>query len=77
MPDPADAAIFVITQKGMVILVGGREGEGGERRVGRRVRGGKGRGGQWKGRKGRGRREGEGKNDLTHPLSQIPGYATG
>jgi len=27
-----------------------------------------GRGGEWKGR--------EGENDLTHPLSQIPGYAT-
>jgi len=31
---------------------------------------GKGRGGEGKG-KGR-----EGKNELTHPLSQIPGYAT-
>ena len=37
-----------------------------------------------KGAKGReertveeGGREGKGKNDLTHPLSQIPGYATG
>jgi len=28
------------------------------------------------GREGGGR-EGEGKNDLTHRLSQIPGYATG
>jgi len=30
-------------------------------------------------RKGRGREEkgGEGENDLTHAMSQIPGYATG
>jgi len=27
-------------------------------------------------RKGEGRDEMEGENDLTHPLSQIPGYAT-
>jgi len=27
-------------------------------------------------RRGRRRRGGEGKNDLMHPLSQIPGYAT-
>ena len=31
-------------------------------------RGGRGRGSEGKG--------GEGKNDLTHPMSQIPGYAT-
>jgi len=39
----------------------GRGGEGGE----------EGREENWE------RREREGKNDLTHPLSQIPGYATG
>ena len=41
---------------------------------GRRGKGkGKGRGGEGKGRAGKG---GMGENDLTHPLSQIPGYAT-
>ena len=39
---------------------------------GRAVEGGHGKG-DW--RTGE-RRGGEGKNDLTHPLSQIPGYAT-
>jgi len=33
----------------------------------------KGKGREGKGREGKGR---EGKNNLTHPLSQIPGYAT-
>jgi len=40
----------------------------------RREREGKGKGMGGGGREGRG---GEGENDLTHPLSQIPGYATG
>jgi len=44
----------------------GTGGEG-ERRVGRRS--------GWKGKGGKGR-GGERKNDLTHPLSLIPGYAT-
>jgi len=30
-----------------------------------------------KGKRGGKGKGGEGKNDLTHPLSQIPGYATG
>jgi len=52
----------------------GKEGEGEERRG----REGKGKGRQKGGEGGRGRegKEGEGENDLTHPLSQIPGYAT-
>jgi len=37
-----------------------REGKGGDGREGQ----------------GMGRWEGRGKNDLTHPLSQIPGYTT-
>ena len=48
-----------------------RRGErGGERMEGWAVEGreGDGKAGEW--------REGKGKNDLTHPLSQIPGYAT-
>ena len=45
------------------------------------MRGGEGSGGEGRGGEGRGdgredRGGGEGKNDLTHPLSQIPGYAT-
>jgi len=44
-----------------------RRGRGGERRAVE--------GRQEKRRRGEGR-TGEGKNDLTHPLSQIPGYAT-
>jgi len=49
-----------------------RRGEEGKEEKGR---GGKGREGQWNGEEeGQGRRGG--KNDLTHPLSQIPGYAT-
>ena len=46
----------------------GKEGEGKERREKEGEGKGKGRG-----KKGKG---GEGENDLTHPLSQIPGYAT-
>jgi len=46
--------------------------KGRERKVGRR-RGWEGRGREGSGGEGR---AGEGKNDLTHPLSQIPGYAT-
>jgi len=48
--------------------------------MGRRGRGredGKGRGREGKGKRRGGTGEGkEGENDLTHPLSQIPGYAT-
>ena len=48
----------------------------GKEEEGREGRGGK--GGEEEGRRGEDKegREGEGKNDLTHPLSQIPGYAT-
>ena len=75
-PDPAGGAYSApqtpICIKGPTSK--GKEGEGEERRERKGEGKGKGRGGEGKGKGGK---RWEGKNDLTHPLSQIPGYATG
>jgi len=71
-PDPAGGAYSALPDP-LAVFKGptskGKEGKG--------KRGGKGKGKGWK-KKGRERgREGRGwENDLTHPLSQISGYAT-
>jgi len=77
-PDPAGGACNAPPDH-LAVFKGstskGNEGKGEERREteGERERKGSEKGGQGRGREGKG---GEGKNDLTHPLSQIPVYAT-
>jgi len=74
-PDPAEGAYSAPPDLLAVFKGLNSKGKGGKGK-----RGGKGKGkgnGREKGgeREGKGRR-GKGENDLTHPLSQIPGYAT-